>query len=786
MSVDNESTAYTAIVFGKSINVATIAKKLNFELDIRDRTYRFKTYNMCFVGEEAVNHMLKKEMAHSAEEAVAIGNILMNWGVIQHVVDPKMPFKNGYFFYKFNYSVDGKINMVTPKKVFLEFTDESKVNMAELEEIVTFLKSNLEVNDRTYQFRTYPKCFTGSEAVDLMLKEGYAFNEYDAERIGNVLITFGIFHHVLREHAFQNGFYFYRFAEDDPNASHGIVRKNSDGTFSSWADLAQLDFGKNGDLQSKALEKKEDSFLMSNPDLMKTLAEKELKPLDEFNLKLLNNVHPNGWTDPVPKPKYNLIVVGGGAAGLVTAAGAAGVGAVVALIEENLLGGDCLNFGCVPSKALIKAAKVAHTLKNSSEFGIEAGEVKVNFPEVMKKVRKVRADISSHDSALRFAEKMNVDVFLGRGEFTSETSIRVNGKNLIFTNAVIASGASPAVAPIPGLQSVPYFTNETIFNITTLPSSILVLGSGPAGCEFAQCFARFGSNVYLVNRSERLLSKEEKEAAEVVKNSMEKDGVKFFLGFNVERLSKVDEQSPQNPEFPLIEAVIKQENCDPVTLQIEAIVLCTGRRPNIGRMGLEKIGVDYNKAGIIVNDYLQTSMKNIYAVGDCCTAFKYTHVADFMARMVIRNALFFGSEKFSDLLIPWCTYTDPEIAHVGLYPRDLAEKGIAFDTFTKELADNDRAIIESDVCGFVRVYTRKGTDEILGASIVGDHAGDLISEISLAISSKTGLGRLATIMHPYPSRADAIRQTGDLYNRTRLTPFVKGVFRRLLTNQRTT
>ncbi len=503
-----------------------------------------------------------------------------------------------------------------------------------------------------------------------------------------------------------------------------------------------------------------------------------LAPLDEYNSALLDHVHPRDWVDPEPDGRYNLVVIGAGAGGLVTAAGAAGVGAKVALIESHLLGGDCLNIGCVPSKAMISAARVAHTARRAGDFGVNTGEVSVDFGKVMERLRRLRAGIAPVDSAERFSEELGVDVFLGRGTFTGKDTVEVNGQTLKFAKAVIATGGSAAIPDIEGLADAPYLTNASVFNLTELPPRLAVLGAGPIGMELAQCFQRFGSAVSVFSRRDGILPKEDRDAAQVVEDSMRRDGVNFILNTTYKR---VDSHGGENQPVTITYEQAGEEK----QLTVDALLVAAGRKPNVHGLGLEKVGVEYDeRSGIQVNDNLRTTNPKIFAVGDVATRYQFTHMADFMARLVIRNSLFFGRDKFSDLLIPWATYTDPEVAHVGLYETDLQQQGIDYSTFHKSFDHLDRAILEGETEGFIKVHTEKKSGKILGATIVGPHAGDLISEISVAMKAGMGLGSIASVIHPYPTLAEVIRQSGDLYNRTRLTPTVQKVFNQLTALQR--
>lgn len=487
-------------------------------------------------------------------------------------------------------------------------------------------------------------------------------------------------------------------------------------------------------------------------------------------------MHPRAWIDPTPKPKYNLVVIGAG--GLVSAAGAAGVGARTALIESHLMGGDCLNIGCVPSKALLSCSKTAAVVRDAGRFGIKIdGTVAVDFAFVMERMRRLRAQIAPVDSAQRYSDELGVDVFLGKGCFTGRNQIEVNGQTLTFAKAVIATGETAAIPDIPGLKQAPYLTNATIFNLTALPPRLGVIGAGPIGLELAQAFQRFGSQVTVFSRSDKILPKEDPEAVSLVEASLEKDGVHFAYHT---RYIRVESQGGKPPLRMIVD-----DGRGEKALAFDALLVATGRKPAVNGLGLEAAGVEFDeRTGVVVNDRLQTTNADIYAVGDVAGKYQFTHMADFMARLVIRNALFFGKDKVSALLVPGATYTDPEVAHVGLYERDIEERGIAYQSIHRDFAEIDRSIVDGKTGGFVKIHLKKGSDQILGATIVGSHAGDMISEITVAIQSGMGLGILANVIHPYPTTADAIRQCGDAYNRTRLTPTVKSIFYRLMSLRR--
>ncbi|MEO7299950.1 MAG: mercuric reductase [Verrucomicrobiota bacterium] len=498
-------------------------------------------------------------------------------------------------------------------------------------------------------------------------------------------------------------------------------------------------------------------------------------PSNEFNQTLVANVHPPDWKNPKPATRYNLVVIGAGTAGLVTAAGAAGLGAKVALIEKHLLGGDCLNVGCVPSKSLIRSSRAAFDLCEAEDFGVRVSPgTEIDFPAVMQRMRKLRAKISHHDSAQRFSD-LGVDVFLGDAQFSGRDTISVAGETLRFKRAVIATGARAVQPAIEGLSDAGFLTNENVFNLTERPRRLAVIGGGPIGCELAQAFQRLGSQVIIFHTNGHLLDREDSDAAVIVQNTFLREGIRVVLNAKIDRVEKRG-----------AEKVIHFEtNGVSESFAVNEILASTGRAPNVEGLNLDIVGVDFDKRdGVRVNDRLQTTNPRIYAAGDVCMKWKFTHAADFAARIVIQNALFFGRKKLSALTMPWCTYTDPEIAHVGVYERDAAERGLELDTFVRSFKEVDRAIVDGEENGFVKIHVKKGSDEIFGATIVARHAGEMISEISVAMAAKLGLGNLASVIHPYPTQVEAIRQCGDAYNRTRLTPLVKKLFSRWLEWQR--
>ncbi len=490
-------------------------------------------------------------------------------------------------------------------------------------------------------------------------------------------------------------------------------------------------------------------------------------PLDDYNRQLLKNVHPEPYANPTPSGRYNLVVIGAGTAGLVTAAGAAGLGAKVALIEKHLMGGDCLNVGCVPSKGVIRASRAVHEVRHAARFGVDVTGMRVNFGAAMERMRRLRADISHNDSVQRY-RSLGVDVYIGAARFAGGNHQGLDGRRLEFSRAVITTGARAARLPIAGLADIDYLTNENVFWLTELPRRLVVFGAGPIGCELGQAFRRFGSEVTIV--SQEFLPKEEPETAAVLQASFRRDGI------TVEICSQILQVTRRGAEKLIIYEVDGERR----EVVADQVLLGGGRAPNVEELGLEAVGVDYSKNGVKVDDHLRTTNPHIFAAGDVSSRFQFTHAADALARIVIQNALFFGRKQASALHIPWCTFTDPEVAHVGLNARDAEKAGIEVSTVTVELKDVDRAILDGAPEGFARAVVRKGTDKLVGLTIVAEHAGEMIGEAVLAMNHGIGLGSFGSTIHPYPTQAEVLRKLGDAYNRTRLTPTVKKLFERVL------
>jgi pyruvate/2-oxoglutarate dehydrogenase complex dihydrolipoamide dehydrogenase (E3) component len=440
-----------------------------------------------------------------------------------------------------------------------------------------------------------------------------------------------------------------------------------------------------------------------------------------------------------------------------------------ALIEKHLHGGDCLNVGCVPSKALIRAARAIREVKRAAQFGINVkGDVTIDFPFIMERMRKLRARIAPAD-AVSLSASFGVDVYTGNAKLTGPNTLEVGGKTLNFKKCVVATGGSPLVHPIPGLADVPYHTNQQLFNLTSLPPRMVVIGAGPIGMEMAQSFAMFGSEVTVVDLSPKVLAREDQDAAALVEKSVAADGVKFEMGIKNMKIAH-EAESARAKEFPLIKVTFDDSNGVPTVLECECLLVSTGRKPNVHGIGLEEANVKFHPSfGIEVDDLMQsTTNPNVYAVGDCTTKWQFTHMAGTMAQMVVSNALFNGERKVSELVIPRCTYTTPEVAGTGISEAELIQNKIEYDTFISHLNHNDRAILEENDHGFVKILCRKGTDNILGATIVAENAGDFISEVTVAIQAGVGLGAIGRTIHPYPTQAEAIAGCGFQFNFPRL------------------
>jgi len=472
---------------------------------------------------------------------------------------------------------------------------------------------------------------------------------------------------------------------------------------------------------------------------------------------------------------YNVVVIGAGTAGLVTAAGTAGLGGRVALIERNLMGGDCLNFGCVPSKALISSARLIQQIRESEKWGLDRQEPQFAFEKVFERMRARRAKIAPNDSQERF-ESLGVDVFRGEAHFASPHEIEVDGQKLHAKNFVIATGSRAVIPEIEGIDTVPYFTNETIFDeLNKKPESMIVLGGGPIGCELGQALSRLGVKITVVEYVPQILGPEDVDVAQFMQKRFEAEGITIEHCTEATRVSMSDGVITLEGNYKPPGAA----QGSPVQFTGHALLLAVGRCPMMKALNLEAAGVKYTANGVEVNDYLQTSQPHIYAAGDIANRLKFTHTADFTARVVVRNILMpfqFLRQKVDWSVVPWCTYTEPEVAHVGLGEKEAKQKNVDYDLFVVPLEDVDRAVVESEEAGFAKILTAKGSDKILGATIVAPHAGDLLHEFVLAMNANVGLGKIASMIHAYPTLAELARKAGDKYNKTRLTPRAKKIF----------
>lgn len=492
---------------------------------------------------------------------------------------------------------------------------------------------------------------------------------------------------------------------------------------------------------------------------------------DVYDQRLRDLVFPREWAYPRPTGRYHLLVIGGGTAGLVTAAAAAGLGARVALVEKQALGGDCLNTGCVPSKALLRAAKAAHELRCASAFGIVTNEPIVDFPAVMQRMRRVRSEMARHDSAERFRD-LGVDVFPGMARFINSSTVDVDGRRLRFRRACIATGANASVPPIPGLEQAGYLTHATLFDIEQRPRRLAVIGGGPIGVEMAQCFARLGSEVTLFEALPRILMHDDPAAAQAVHRALESDGVAIRTSCTIGRVEKLD-------AIRVIHSVLPDRPT--LSEHFDQILVAAGRKPCVEGMDLEKAGVDFDpKSGIHVDDRLKTTASHIFAAGDVASPYKFTHAADAMARIVVQNALFPFKARASRLVVPWCTYTDPELAHVGLTPQLAEERQIEIDTYELSFRDLDRALLDGECEGLARIHVRRGNGRVVGGTIVARHAGEMIGQITMAVSARRKLDVFSKTIQPYPTRAEALRKLGDDFRRSKLQPGVQALLRRYL------
>ena len=444
--------------------------------------------------------------------------------------------------------------------------------------------------------------------------------------------------------------------------------------------------------------------------------------------------------------KYDIVIIGGGSAGLVVASAAAQLKAKVALVERNKLGGDCLWFGCVPSKSLIHASRVAYQVKNAARFGIYTEPPEIEFAKVTGHVQQVIANIQTHDSPERF-RGLGVEVIFGEGKFIDKKTFEVDGQQLTARAFVIATGSRPAIPSVEGLHSADFLTNEKVFDLKERPNSLVIIGAGPIGCELGQAFSRLGSNVTIISSKSHILPKEEPEAALVVQKQFESEGINILKEVRAEKVEVVDGK--------------KQVTAGGKNIIVDEILVAGGRLPNVESLNLEVAGVEVGKPGIIVNEKLQTTNSKIYACGDVIGGYQFTHVAGYEAVVALTNALFFPISKVNYRVIPWATFTDPELARVGLTEKQAKERyGDDVCVLKQPFSGVDRAQAEAATTGFCKIIT-KGNGEILGAHLVGISAGELIHEIVLAMSHKLPVSALTGI-HVYPTLSEVNSKAGLL------------------------
>ncbi len=465
------------------------------------------------------------------------------------------------------------------------------------------------------------------------------------------------------------------------------------------------------------------------------------------------------------KPKnfdYNMVVIGAGSAGLVSAYIASAIKAKVALIEKHKMGGDCLNTGCVPSKALIRSAKILKFIQRSQEFGIETDAPRMDFAKVMARVQRVIKEIEPHDSVERYTE-LGVECIQGEAMIRSPYEVEVNGKVLTTKNIVVATGAGPLVPPIPGLSEISFLTSDNVWNLRELPKRLIVLGGGPIGCELAQSFCRFGCQVTLVEMAPRLMIREDEDAAQLVTEGFRKEGLNVLLGHKALRI----EGGAGSAQAEKV--LICQYQGKEIKVGFDEILLALGRKANVKGFGLESLNIEISNRGTVVADeYLRTTnFPNIFVCGDVTGPYQFTHTAAHQAWYVSVNALFSPFKKFKVdyRVIPWCTFTDPEVARVGLNELEAKEKDIPFEVTRYEINDLDRAIAEGEAHGFVKVLTPPNSDKILGVTIVGDHAGDIIAEYVTAMKYNLGLNKILGTIHIYPTLAEANKYAAGVWKK---------------------
>ncbi|MBF0201570.1 MAG: FAD-dependent oxidoreductase [Desulfamplus sp.] len=456
----------------------------------------------------------------------------------------------------------------------------------------------------------------------------------------------------------------------------------------------------------------------------------------------------------MPTYDYDIGIIGGGAAGLTAASGSAQLGARTLLVEkEKELGGDCLHFGCVPSKTLIKSAHVYHLMKNAKEFGLPAPEVPpVDFREISHRIRSVISVIQQHDSEERFCT-LGVKVMFGEPQFFDEHSIKLNGKIISAKNWVIATGSSSSIPPIPGINNTGFITNREIFYMDSLPKSMIILGGGPIGCEMGQAFSRLGTKISIVNRDSRIMGRDDPDMAQGVMDALHSEGVQFYLNSSIESVREVSGQK---------EVTVKDKSGNSMTLAAETILVALGRKPNIENLGLEKIGIKTDGPGILVDNRMRTVRKHIYAAGDVTGGFQFTHAAGYQGGIVISNAIFHIPRKADYTWLPWCTYTDPPLGSIGMNESMAKAAGIDYSVWTEEFRNNDRSLAEGRGNGKIKMLLDSRENPI-GVQIFGPNAGDLLAEWVAVLNGKVKLSTLAAAIHPYPTIAEINKKVAGTF-----------------------
>jgi pyruvate/2-oxoglutarate dehydrogenase complex dihydrolipoamide dehydrogenase (E3) component len=468
---------------------------------------------------------------------------------------------------------------------------------------------------------------------------------------------------------------------------------------------------------------------------------------------LIRRVRPENWTNPHPRDIYDLVVLGAGPAGTEAAQYARRLGLSVALVERNQLGGNSLNAGSIPSKTLIHSARLCAQIRDSAEFAVSSpAELKLDFPALKARMMRVRARIAEYHAADRLQHD-GVEIFFGEAQFTDSATLAVEDVPLRFKKAIIATGARPRPPRFPGLAEVGYRTSTDIFDMPALPQRLVVIGGGPLGCELAQAFCRLGSRVTIIQNDPKFLPREERDAAELLSESMARDGVDIMLNTTV-----VGAHAENGTKL-----VDGRKYDEKVSVAADEILLSIGRLPNVENLGLKNAGIHCDEKGVRVDDFLRTANPHIYAAGDVCMSHKFANVAWVTARMAVRNAFDTKPVRHGEMMIPWCTYCEPEIAHVGMQVWDAREKSIPVKTYTVMMQDVDRAITDGQDDGFVKIHVQEGTDKILGATIVATRASELINEVSVVMSAGIGMRELSRVIHAYPAQSEAIRLAALAY-----------------------